>query len=58
MYFLESKMSIPDLGLNTGRSIPAISFGTGTSFFNRSDDVASVISDAFKVVLDSCFFSQ
>jgi len=41
-------MSIPDLGLNTGRSIPAISFGTGTSFFNRSDDVASVISDAFK----------
>jgi len=34
--------------MNTGRSIPAISFGTGTSFFNRPDDVASNISDAYK----------
>ena len=38
------------LKLNTGRSIPGIGFGTGTSFFNRSDDVAAVVKHAYQVL--------
>lgn len=41
-------MSVPGIAMNTGRMIPAISFGTGTSFFNRPDDVASHIHDAYQ----------
>jgi diketogulonate reductase-like aldo/keto reductase len=33
--------------LHTGRKIPAIAFGTGTSYFNRSDDVIEGIIKAF-----------
>lgn len=39
--------SVGNLLMNTGRNIPAISFGTGTSFFNRPDAVASHIQEAF-----------
>jgi len=41
-------MEAPKLKLNTGRLIPAIGFGTGTSFFNRGDDVQAVILSAFQ----------
>ena len=33
--------------LHTGRKIPAIAFGTGTSYFNRSNDVIEGIVKAF-----------
>ena len=35
--------------LRTGRKIPAIAFGTGTSYFNRNSDVADGIVKAFDV---------
>jgi len=41
-------MMAPKLKMNTGREIPAIGFGTGTSFFNRGDDVAAVIHQAYQ----------
>eukprot|EP00088_Acartia_fossae_P002133 TRINITY_DN10838_c0_g1_i8.p1 TRINITY_DN10838_c0_g1~~TRINITY_DN10838_c0_g1_i8.p1 ORF type:complete len:307 (+),score=69.77 TRINITY_DN10838_c0_g1_i8:42-962(+) len=40
-------MGVPGIAMNTGRMIPAISFGTGTSFFNRPDAVASHIQAAW-----------
>ena len=38
---------IPNFTLHTGRKIPAIAFGTGTSYFNRSNDVIEGIVKAF-----------
>ena len=40
-----------DLVLNTGRSVPAVGFGTGTSFFGRGEEVAKVVGHAFQVHL-------
>lgn len=36
------------LVLNTGRSVPAVGFGTGTSFFGRGAEVAEVVGHAFQ----------
>ena len=36
--------------LNDGGSVPTIAFGTGTSFFNRNDDVADAVVKGIKVV--------
>ena len=36
--------------LNDGGSVPTIAFGTGTSFFNRNDDVADSVVKGIKVV--------
>ena len=38
--------------LNDGGSVPTIAFGTGTSFFNRNDDVADAVVKGIKVGLD------
>ena len=35
--------------LNDGGSIPTVAFGTGTSYFNRVDDVAEGIIKAVKI---------
>ena len=35
--------------LNDGRWIPTISFGTGTSYFNRIDDVCEGLIKAIKI---------
>ena len=37
--------------LNDGGSVPTIAFGTGTSFFNRNDDVADAVVKGIKVIL-------
>ncbi len=42
-------MAVERLPMNTGRELPAISFGTGTSFFNRGEAVAAIVQDAHKV---------
>ena len=44
-------LKVESLTLNTGRDIPAIGFGTGTSFFNRGEDVAALVGHAFQVCL-------
>jgi len=41
-------MDVPSLVLNSGERIPAIAFGTGTSFWNRGDDVSNVIQDSYQ----------
>jgi len=41
-------MESQKIKLNSGREMPAIGFGSGTSFFNRGDEVAAVIGDAYK----------
>jgi len=46
-------LKVESLTLNTGREIPAIGFGTGTSFFNRGDDVASLVGHAFQTGITS-----
>ena len=33
--------------LNTGTLLPCVGFGTGTSFFNRVEDVASCMGQAY-----------
>ena len=51
-------LKVQNLTLNTGREIPAIGFGTGTSFFGRGDDVAALVGHAFQVGLYwDCAFS-
>ena len=45
------KMVVSSIKLNTGRSIPGVGFGTGTSFFNRGDAVADVVKHAYQVLL-------
>jgi len=40
---------VPGMALNTGRELPAISFGTGTSFFNRGQAVADIVHKAYQV---------
>ena len=35
--------------LHTGRKIPVLAFGTGTTYFERNDDVTEGILKAFKV---------
>ncbi|XP_023340015.1 uncharacterized protein LOC111710189 [Eurytemora carolleeae] len=42
------KMVVSSIKLNTGRSIPGVGFGTGTSFFNRGDAVADVVKHAYQ----------
>ena len=42
-------MEESSLKLNTGRSIPGVGFGTGTSFIHRGDDVAAVVKQAYQV---------
>ena len=37
----------PSFTFHTGRIVPAMAFGTGTSYFNRSDDVVKGILKAF-----------
>ena len=39
--------------LNDGGAVPTIAFGTGTSFFNRNDDVADAVVKGIKVRLSS-----
>lgn len=46
-------LQVQNLTLNTGREIPAIGFGTGTSFFGRGDDVAALVGHAFQAGLTS-----
>jgi len=46
-------LQVKTLALNTGREIPAIGFGTGTSFFGRGDDVAALVGHAFQAGLTS-----
>ena len=42
-------MVVSSIKLNTGRSIPGVGFGTGTSFINRGDDVTLVVQQAYQV---------
>ena len=44
------KMVVSSIKLNTGRSIPGVGFGTGTSFFNRGDAVADIVKHAYQVL--------
>ena len=44
-------MVVSSIKLNTGRSIPGVGFGTGTSFFDRGDAVADIVKHAFQVIL-------
>ena len=37
----------PNFTFHTGRKVPAIAFGTGTSYFERSNDVTEGIIKAF-----------
>jgi len=46
-------LKVQNLTLNTGREIPAIGFGTGTSFFGRGDDVAALVGHAFQAGITS-----
>lgn len=46
-------MTVPSITLNSGRGIPAIGFGTGTSFFNRGEAVASLVGEAVKAGVTS-----
>jgi len=39
---------VENLTLNSGRKLPGISFGTGTSFFNRGGDVTALVAPAFE----------
>ena len=48
MCFQVPKMFTPNFTLHTGRIIPAIAFGTGTSYFERNDDVTEGIIKAFE----------
>ncbi|XP_023340017.1 uncharacterized protein LOC111710190 isoform X2 [Eurytemora carolleeae] len=41
-------MVVSSIKLNTGRSIPRVGFGTGTSFINRGDDVTLVVQQAYQ----------
>ena len=43
-------MVVSSIKLNTGRSIPGVGFGTGTSFFNRGDAVADIVKHAYQVL--------
>ena len=56
--FISMALQVQGLSLNTGREIPAIGFGTGTSFFGRGDDVAALVGHAFQVgAYWACAFS-
>ena len=46
---MSMSMKVENLTLNSGRKLPGISFGTGTSFFNRGGDVAALVAPAFQV---------
>jgi diketogulonate reductase-like aldo/keto reductase len=46
--FVFKTFKMTNFTLHTGRKIPAIAFGTGTSYFNRSDDVIEGIIKAFE----------
>eukprot|EP00092_Neocalanus_flemingeri_P005291 GFUD01005696.1.p1 GENE.GFUD01005696.1~~GFUD01005696.1.p1 ORF type:complete len:330 (+),score=98.51 GFUD01005696.1:66-992(+) len=46
-------LQVQSLALNTGREIPGIGFGTGTSFFGRGEDVAALVGHAFQAGITS-----
>lgn len=41
--------SLHTFKFNNGGSVPTVAFGTGTTFFNRNDDVTEAILKAVKI---------
>ena len=50
---LRTMVDFKSFKLNDGGAVPTIAFGTGTSFFNRNDDVADAVVKGIKVRLSS-----